>query len=170
MKYFGQDVEELTEFLDFIEEDIENVRRVITFLENKDIDPELRVHAKSETAEESARHTDVELGQIVKTLVFKTGDSFVAVLCPGDKRVDEEKLSKLTDSNVRMANPVEVTEETGYVVGGVSPFDLQIPLYMEESILSHDYVRPAAGSRVIGVRIKSDILDEISNRTISITE
>ncbi len=170
MKYFGQDIEELTEFLDFIEEDIENVRRVLAFLEDKDIDPELRVHAKSETAEESASHTDVELGQIVKTLVFKTGDSFVAVLCPGDKRVDEEKLSELTESEVRMANPVEVTEKTGYVVGGVSPFDLEIPLYMEELILSHEYVRPAAGSRVIGVRIKSDKLEEISSKTISITE
>jgi len=34
-----------------------------------------------------------------------------------------------------MASPSEVKEKTGYIVGGVSPFDLNIQTCMEQSLL-----------------------------------
>jgi len=160
MKYFEQSSSELDRFLDFIEEDLGNVRRVLEFCKDNGLEAEFRIHAKSETCEESAQHSDVEIDQIVKTLVFKAGDSFVAVLCPGHRRVDEEKLSETTGSEVRMAKPGEVKDETGYVVGGVSPFDLSIPVYMQETLLEKEYLRPAAGSRVVGVKITSEELEQ----------
>lgn len=160
MESFEQSLEELTQFLDFIEEDLENVRRVASFCEENDLDVEFKIHGKSETAEESAEKTDVDLGQIVKTLVFIAGDQPVAALCPGKSRVSEDKLEDITGEDVRMANPSEVTDVTGYVVGGVSPFDLDIPVYMEESILEHEKVRPAAGSRVVGATVNPKELRE----------
>ena len=165
-KFFEQQPEELEEFLDFIEEDVENVRRVVDFVEENDLDVEFKVHGKSETAEESAKKTGVELSQIVKTLVFKTGNDFVAVLCPGDRRVSEEKLEEITGEEVRMANPSEVEEHTGYVVGGVSPFDLDIDVYMEESLLERDEVKPAAGSRVVGVTLDPESLRSAINAEV----
>lgn len=151
-QYFEQEPGEMEEFLDFIEEDVENVRRAVETCREKDLDVEFRIHPKSETAEQSAENTGVELEQVVKTLVF-IAEEPVAVLCPGDSRINEEKLEDLTGSSVRMANPGEVEEATGYVVGGVSPFDLDIPVYMEESILEREEVKPAAGSRVVGVTV-----------------
>jgi Cys-tRNA(Pro) deacylase len=159
-QYFQQKPEDLKEFLNFIDDDLENVRRVIEFCERKDLDVDFKVHSKSETAEESAQKTDIELNQIVKTLVFKAGDKFIAVLCPGDKRVDEQKLEDITGEEVRMANPSEVRDKTGYVIGGVSPFDLDIPVYMEKSLLEQKKVKPAAGSRVIGLEITPESLKD----------
>jgi len=165
-QYFQQQPEELNQFLDFIAEDLENIRRVINFCEEKDLEVEFKVHSKSETAKESAEKTDIELDQIVKTLVFKAGESFVAVLCPGNKRVSEHKLEEITGEKVRMANPDEVKENTGYVVGGVSPFDLDIPVYMEENLLEKEEVKPAAGSRVVGVTLDSlELKDTVEAET-----
>jgi len=170
-QYFRQQSEDLKQFIDFIGEDLENVRRVIEFCESKDLDVEFKVHSKTETAKESAQKTDIELGQVVKTLVFKAGDDFVAVLCPGDRRVSEEKLEEATGEEVRMANPSEVKDKTGYVVGGVSPFDLKIPVYMEESLTEYEEVKPAAGSRVVGAEIDPEELRNIIvSRELSITE
>lgn len=159
-QYFQQEPQELDQFLDFIVEDAENVRRVISCCKENDLDVEFMVHSKSETAEESAKNTDVELGQIVKTLVFRAGEDFIAVLCPGNKRVSEQRLEDLTGEEVRMANPSEVKQQTGYVVGGVSPFDLDIEVYMEESLLEEEEVKPAAGSRVVGVTLSPEKLKE----------
>lgn len=159
MKAFHQRPEEFEEFMDFIEDDLENIERVTAELMDKDV--EFMVHAKSETVEESAENTDVKEEDIIKTLIF-IGENPVAVLCPGDTSVSEEKLEEILESQVRMARPSEVEKETGYIIGGVSPFDLDIQVLMEESILEKDRVKPAAGSRVVGVSIKSETLKEVS--------
>lgn len=161
MQAFKQTVSEMSQFTDFIENDIENVQRVLNTVKETEIDAEFMVHAKSETVEESAENTDVDEKEIVKTLVF-IADEPVAVLAPGHKRVSEDKLSEITGSDVRMANPEEVTEHTGYIIGGVSPFDLEIKVYMEESLMDRERVKPAAGSRVVGVTLKPEDLKEIS--------
>lgn len=161
MKYFTQTAEEMEEFSEFMEEDIENVQRVIGEVMQEDLEVEFMVHAKAETVEESAENTDVEAEEIVKTLVF-TAEEPVAVLCPGDKSVSEEKLEELLGTGVRMADPREVKDATGYYVGGVSPFDLDIRVLMEESLLEKDEVKPAAGSRVVGLKIDPEDLKEIT--------
>ena len=119
------------------------------------------IHAKAETVEESAKNTDVEEKEIVKTLVFMA-DEPVAVLCPGDTSVSEEKLEEILETSIRMAKPSEVTEATGYYVGGVSPFDLDIRVLMEESLLKREEVKPAAGSRVVGVTLEPQELQKAS--------
>ncbi|MFB6208771.1 MAG: aminoacyl-tRNA deacylase [Candidatus Nanohaloarchaea archaeon] len=158
MEAFEQSREQLEEFLGFMEEDIENVRRVIEFCDREDIDADFIIHGKAETVEQSSEVKDIEESRIVKTLVFRCGEEFVAVLCPGDERVDEEKLEEVTGKEVRMANPEEVEEATGYVIGGVSPFDLDIQVLMEEKLLERDRVNPAAGSRVVGAEVDPEEL------------
>lgn len=161
-QFFEQSPRQLEEWLDFIERDIENVRRVVNFIKEEDIQANFYVHDKSETVEESSEAMNIPEKRIVKTLVFIAGEEAVAVLAPGDSRIDEEKLEEITGEDVRMAKPDEVEEATGYVVGGVSPFDLDIPVYMEESILEHEKVKPAAGSRVVGVELAADDLREVT--------
>lgn len=169
MKFFNQTPEEMEEFTEFIQEDIENVQRVISEVMREDLKVEFMVHAKAETVAESVENTDVEEDEIVKTLVFMA-DEPVAVLCPGDTSVSEEKLEKILGSSVRMAKPSEVTEATGYYIGGVSPFDLDIKVLMEESLMNKEKVKPAAGSRVVGVEIGPKDLKKISEaKTVDIS-
>jgi len=168
-QFFKQTGSELEEFLDFMEEDLENVRRVVKYCRENGIETDFIVHGKGETVEESSEKTGVDPESVVKTLVFM-GEDPVAVLCPGDKRVDEEKLSDILGCSVRMAYPREVEEATGYKVGGVSPFDLDIPVFMEESVLENDLVKPAAGSRVVGVRVSPEDLTSPETKTVDVTK
>jgi prolyl-tRNA editing enzyme YbaK/EbsC (Cys-tRNA(Pro) deacylase) len=165
MKFFTQTPEEMEEFAEFMEEDIENVQRVIGEVMAEDIDAEFMVHAKAETVEESAQNTEFDQGEIIKTLVF-IAEEPVAVLCPGDTSVSEEKLEELLGTEVRMAKPQEVKEATGYYVGGVSPFDLDIRILMEESILEQEKVKPAAGSRVVGAIIDPEDLKQVTEAEV----
>lgn len=162
MKAFRQTQDEMETFSKFISEDIENIQRVLNTVKEADIDAEFMIHAKSETVKESAENTDVKEKEIVKTLIF-IADEPVAVLCPGHERVSEDRLEELTGSEVRMAKPDEVKKATGYIIGGVSPFDLDITTYMEEDIMEHDEVKPAAGSRVVGVTLDPEDLKEVAD-------
>lgn len=168
MKSFKQSIDEMEELAGFLEEDIENIQRVIDFCREKDIEADFEVHAKAETCKESAEHSPVSMDQIVKTLVF-IGEEPVAVLCPGSKRVDTGKLEETLGTDVRMANPDEVIEATGYPIGAVSPFDLDVPIFMEEALLEEEVLRPAAGSRAVGAEIEPEELEDLDITPTEIT-
>jgi prolyl-tRNA editing enzyme YbaK/EbsC (Cys-tRNA(Pro) deacylase) len=76
------------------------------------------------TAQEAADAVGVELGQIVKSLVFVDSDGPVLCLCAGDRRVDVAKLG----DGVRQAKPDEVRSATGFAIGGVPPLGHEQPL------------------------------------------
>ncbi|MFB6182485.1 MAG: aminoacyl-tRNA deacylase [Candidatus Nanohaloarchaea archaeon] len=160
MKNFTQDLDEMKEITQFLEKDLDNIKRVVDFCEENQLDIEFEIHAKAETVDQSVQHSNISKDQIIKTLVF-VGEEAYAVLCPGDKRVNEDKLGEIVDEeDLNLANPEEVEEYTGYVIGGVSPFDLDIPVCIEKELLNKDMVRPAAGSRLVGARIAPEKLKE----------
>ena len=161
MKSFSQTPEKTRDFLELLEKDRGNVERVIEEIEESSVRAEFRIHARADTVEDSVRHSGFDRKQIVKTLIFR-GEEYFAVMAPGDRRVDTDRMEDLRDSSVEMASPEKVEEITGYIIGSVSPFDLEIDLYMDSSILEHETVRPAGGSRVIGVEIAPDDLRDIS--------
>jgi len=146
--------------LDSLKEESGNIRRTIQDL--KDQEADLFFHPPAETVEESAEDIGVNEEQIVKTLVFSTETGYVAVLCPGHTSVDESKLEANLDSSVDLASPQEVQEQTGYIVGGVAPFDLDIPVLAEEDITERETVKPSAGSRCAGVELSSDTLIQVT--------
>jgi prolyl-tRNA editing enzyme YbaK/EbsC (Cys-tRNA(Pro) deacylase) len=76
------------------------------------------------TAQEAAAAVGVEVGQIVKSLVFVDGDGPLLCLCAGDRRVDVAKLG----NGVRQARGDEVHEATGFAIGGVPPVGHDRPL------------------------------------------
>src|SRR5947209_10666610 len=81
---------------------------------------EIDVHTLSDstrTAGEAAAAVGVEVGQIVKSLVFVDDEGPLLCLCAGDRRVDVTKLG----ANVRQARGDEVREATGFAIGGVPP-------------------------------------------------
>src|SRR5438552_16991333 len=89
------------------------------------LDAEVRELADStRTAQEAADAVGVELGQIVKSLVFVAADGPVLCLCAGDRRVDVAKLG----GDARQAQPDEVRAATGFAIGGVPPLGPARPL------------------------------------------
>lgn len=78
------------------------------------------------TAAEAAAAVGAELGQIVKSLVFLTGDADgaepVVCLVSGPNRVDLRQLAAvLGRADVRRANAKEANELTGFTIGGIPP-------------------------------------------------
>ena len=64
----------------------------------KDFDPILEViilEKSARTAQDAATALGCNVGAIVKSLLFKTGDSFILCLVAGDKRCSLNKLKKL---------------------------------------------------------------------------
>jgi prolyl-tRNA editing enzyme YbaK/EbsC (Cys-tRNA(Pro) deacylase) len=74
------------------------------------------------TAVEAAAAIGVEVGQIVKSLLFATeAGGTVLVLAAGDNRVAEKKVAALVGEPVAMADPETVRRATGFAIGGVPP-------------------------------------------------
>ncbi len=90
------------------------------------------------TVKQAARAMGVSESKIVKTLVVNCGGEYRAYIVRGDKRLDLEKL------DCRMATPEEVFNVTGYRTGGVPPI-LNIPTYVDQELLSEDYVYGGGG-------------------------
>ena len=103
--------------------DKEPVKRVEKFLKGFDQSLEVIVLENSaRTAKDAAIALGCDVGAIVKSLLFKTGDNFTLCLVAGDKRCSLNKLKKIKDEkDISMASPEEVKNQTGYTIGGVSP-------------------------------------------------
>ncbi len=100
-------------------------QRVQDHLQALGLEAEVRELADStRTAQEAADAVGVELGQIVKSLVFVAADRPVLCLCAGDRRVDVAKLGE----GVRQAKADEVRSATGFAIGGVPPLGHDQPL------------------------------------------
>lgn len=105
------------------------VLRVLEAARRKGVELEITVFAEStHTAEDAARAVDVELGQIVKSLVFVSladDGQLEPVVClvSGPNRVDLKRLGAvLGRSDVRRASAIEANDLTGFTIGGIPPF------------------------------------------------
>lgn len=161
---------QLPEFLEQLDSDRENIERASESLKENFEEYELLLHRESKSAEDSAAHTGFEQSEIVKTLVF-VGEGPVAVLCPGNLRVSTEKLGEVLGEEAEMAEPSEVKTSTGYRIGAVSPFDLDIPVYAERRMMSEERVKPAAGSRFVGAVVEpEELVDAVEAEVVDVAE
>ncbi len=99
--------------------------------------------AGTRTAQDAAAAIGCEVGQIVKSLVFRRPDGTpLLVLCSGANRVDEGALG------VEKADAAFVREHTGAAIGGVPPFGHPEPLetVVDSDLMRFDVVWAAAGT------------------------
>ena len=76
----------------------EPVKRVKDFITKFDSKLEvLALKTTAKTAKDAAKSLNCEVGAIVKSLVFRTDDTFLICLIAGDKRCSLNKLKKITD-------------------------------------------------------------------------
>ena len=117
----------------------------------KEFDPNLKIvclEQTARTAQDAATALGCNVGAIVKSLLFSTGDNFVLCLVSGDKRCSLNKLKKtLDEKDVSMANPDEVKKVTGYTIGGVSPVGhlKKVKIYIDTNLERFTTVFAAAG-------------------------
>lgn len=131
----------------------EGVARVRQALAARALDPDLvrELPADTSTAEAAARAVDAPLGSIVKSLVFLADGVPLLVLVAGDRRADVHRLRAvlgLSKKRLRIAQPGEVLERTGFVVGGVPPVGhtAELRTLIDRTLSRFERVWAAAGS------------------------
>ena len=89
-----------------------------------------RLSDSARTAALAAAALEVEVGQIVKSLVFLRHDEPVVILCAGDRRVDASRLALFP------APADRVRAVTGFSIGGIPPLghDVDLPTTVDESL------------------------------------
>lgn len=101
------------------------------------------------TATDAALAIGVELGQIVKSLVFAVDGEVVVALVSGSNQLDEEKLAHAAGGQRAWREDADtVREATGFPVGGVPPFGHREPMrvFVDTDLLQYDEVWAAAGT------------------------
>jgi Cys-tRNA(Pro) deacylase len=101
------------------------------------------------TAVDAALAIGVDLGQIVKSLVFCVDGEVVVALVSGTNQLDETKLAAAAGGDQAWREDADtVREATGFPIGGVPPFGHREPLrvFVDTDLLQYDEVWAAAGT------------------------
>ena len=101
------------------------------------------------SAADAARAIGVDVGAIVKSLVFAVDGEAVVALVSGANRLDEAKLASAAGGTSAWREAADtVREVTGFPVGGVPPFGHRQPLrtFVDEDLVRHPEVWAAAGT------------------------
>ena len=150
--------------------DKEPVKRVEKFLKGFDQSLEVIVLENSaRTAKDAAIALGCDVGAIVKSLLFKTGDNFTLCLVAGDKRCSLNKLKKIKNiKDISMASPEEVKTQTGYTIGGVSPVGHfnKLEIFIDKSLKRFNELFAAAGHPNCVFKINFKDIQKITNGKI----
>ena len=101
------------------------------------------------TAQEAADAVGVELGQIVKSLIFGVDGEIVLAYVSGANQLDETKLAEAAGGVMCQRVDADVVRSaTGFPIGGVPPIGLatQLRIFIDPDLLQFDEVWAAAGT------------------------
>ena len=126
------------------------VNEVKSYMEENSINGEIIMFKaeQAKTSASAAEHLGCEVAQIAKSIVLKA-DNPILVILSGDMRVDLKKLSEVIGEKAKLASPEYVSEEVGFIIGGVPPmgFDRPVRILIDKSIERFSEVFSSGGSR-----------------------
>jgi Cys-tRNA(Pro) deacylase len=144
---------------------VRGVKEVKSYIDKNEIDAEIIMFEaeQAKTSASAAEHLGCEVAQIAKSIVLKAENPILVILS-GDMRVDLKKLSEVIGEKAKLASPEYVSEEVGFIIGGVPPmgFDRSVQVLMDKSVERFSEVFSSGGSRESILRIK---VDELKNAT-----
>jgi prolyl-tRNA editing enzyme YbaK/EbsC (Cys-tRNA(Pro) deacylase) len=156
------------------------IQRVIEAATRKGVEVDVRVfHRSTHTAQDAADALGVEIGQIVKSLVFvapKADGDLEAIVClvSGPNRVDVARLAAVTgEPDIRRATASEAHELTGFSIGGIPPIGHVRPIrvVMDPDLGRFPMVWAAAGTGTAVFPVPPGTLRTLANATVApITE
>ncbi|MGA0231136.1 MAG: YbaK/EbsC family protein [Ilumatobacteraceae bacterium] len=127
-----------------------NVERVVAAGRELGLEIEPRSFPEgTRTAQEAADAIGVELGQIVKSLIFGVDGEVVLAYVSGANRLDEKLLAAAAGgSRCERVDADAVRKATGFPIGGVPPFghSTQLRIFIDPDLLQFEEVWAAAGT------------------------
>ena len=110
----------------------------------------VRMGETTRTAEDAARACGCDVGQIVKSLIFKGRDSgdLILLLVSGANQADLSRAATAVGEPLERADASEVRARTGFAIGGVSPIGhLEAPrIFIDRDLALHTQIWAAAGA------------------------
>ena len=103
----------------------------------------------TKTAADAAAAIGVDVGAIVKSLIFAVDGDVVVAYVSGANQLDERKLAAAAGgATCSRVDADAVRTVTGFPIGGVPPFGHANPLrvFVDPDLLAHDEVWAAAGT------------------------
>ena len=103
----------------------------------------------AKTAADAAAAIGVEVGQIVKSLIFAVDGEVVLAYVSGANQLDETRLAAAAGGvECARVDADTVRQVTGYPIGGVPPFGHDTPLraFVDPDLLAYAEVWAAAGT------------------------
>ena len=129
----------------------------------------ITLDSSARTALEAASSLDCDVGAIVKSLLFRTENTFTLFLVSGDKKASLNKIKKtLNIKDASMASPEDVKKITGYTIGGVSPVGHlnKLEILIDHSLARFKNLYAAAGHPNCVFKTNFDDLKKITNGSI----
>jgi prolyl-tRNA editing enzyme YbaK/EbsC (Cys-tRNA(Pro) deacylase) len=125
-----------------------------------------------ETVEKASRLSGYPRTLIVKTLLLKVGERYLAAVVRGDRRVDLNKAEKVFGKRVSLARPNEVRSILGVDVGAVTPISARVKslqVVLDPAIATQEFVVCGGGSlnRLYQVRVQ-DLLNYLKPMLLDI--
>ncbi|MFZ9360039.1 MAG: YbaK/EbsC family protein [Candidatus Nanopelagicales bacterium] len=108
----------------------------------------IKTNETARTADEAAATLGVQVGQIVKSLVFEADGETVLVLTSGQNKVDTNKVAnEFKVKTVSKADADKTREVTGYAIGGIPPLGhlTKMKILIDETFKNFDEIWAAAG-------------------------
>ena len=121
-------------------------------------------------ASEASQVSGVPLSEIIKTIVFVDQNSKPLItVVRGDCNVSRHKLEHCSNSkSVRLASNDAAKAATGYPPGSIPPVGhkKKLPVFVDEGVLSHEYVWCGGGARSKLVRLRTEDIVKLSAATV----
>jgi prolyl-tRNA editing enzyme YbaK/EbsC (Cys-tRNA(Pro) deacylase) len=118
--------------------------------------------ASTRTAADAAQAIGCQVGQIVKSLIFKgkRSERPILVVASGANRVDEKKIEALIGEPLGKADADFVRQRTGFVIGGVPPVGHleKLETFIDQDLLQYGEIWAAAGTPNAVFRLSPDDL------------
>ena len=128
----------------------------------------LEYSESTKTAQEAANAIGCEIGQIVKSLVFRSKDQGLLFLVSGKNNLDVAKVARELKIEIKKADADFVKNVTGFSIGGVPPVahETKMETYIDQDLLAYDEIWAAAGMPFSVFRLESRMLQPLTNGTV----
>lgn len=108
------------------------------------------MQSSTRTCLEAANTIGCQVGQIVKSMIFrgKTSGTPVLIVASGDNRINEKKMKQYLGEAVSRPDANYVQEVTGFAIGGIPPIghNNKLKCFIDKDLFQYQEVWAAAGT------------------------
>jgi len=140
-------------------------QKVQDYLDQFGLDLSVRQFPDStRTAQEAADAVGCEVGQIAKSLVFRSGEKPLLFLVSGKNQLNVKKVSRDLGIPIEKADAQFVRDTSGYAIGGVPPVAhaVKMKIFIDQDLMAYDLIWAAAGTPHAVFQLKSSDLPRIT--------